>query len=601
MPNPLTRALRAYAADARAAATTAPVEVLLGVLVAVALSIAVRVDGNDKGFARVAASVAIAFPLVFTCSVLRLRGVLSAGARWGATAAILAACAAFGLFGFHPDRTADGWRWLMLATASALLLALTPALPWHARDRRRSWAFPWRLAERLLGVGAYAVALYAILAGAIQSVVTLFDLPQPDDLFADLAGAVFFALAPLIFVGGIGRLTAPPPDGVPVGVSRLGRWLYAPVLIIYLLILYAYAAKVLATGELPRNLVSPLVMAAGLIGLVGGVLLEPVHGDEEHRGLSALVRWLPALLLPLVPLAVWALLARLGQYGWTEFRYLRVGIVLVLGILAVMGTVRRLRGAPPLLSSVPALLAAMLVVSALGPWSAPAVSRRDQTARLRAELSRARIDPRTLPGRDPVMLDSARYRRVTTNIRYLANSHGPAAVRAVFPRLPDTATAAWDMPERLGLRPGCRRGRDERTEELKWDAGVPGLIAGTLLPLELRSNRPSTLGTGAAAVTATLTADSVLLSRAGWRAAGSVEAFRARLDRVAAQSCGPREWQVMSGPVDAGPPRIELRDAGGAVRAQVLVRNATLARQDTLRDGSPRRLIQVQGFVIVAP
>lgn len=600
MPNPLNRALRAYAADARAAATAAPVEVLLGLLVAVALSISLRAHSGEDDFLRVGASVAIAFPLVFGASVLYARGVVGAGARWAATAAILAACAAFGVFWFDPDLNAHAWRWLMLATGSALALALTAALPWKARDRRRSWAFAWRLSERLVGVGAYAVALYGILAGAIQAIISLFDLNKPDHLFGDLAGAVFFALAPLIFVGGIERLTAPPPDGVPAAVSRLGRWLYAPVLIIYLLILYAYAAKVLVTGELPRNLVSPLVMAAGLIGLVGGVLLEPVHGDEEHRGLSALVRWIPVLLAPLIPLALWALLARLGQYGWTEFRYIRVGVVVVLGVLAVMGSVRRFRGAPPLLSSVPALLAAMLVLGAVGPWSAPAVSRRDQTARLRTALARAKLDPRTLPASPPVTLDSAAYRGVTEGARYLANAHGRAAVQAVFPRLRDTTISSWDLADRLGLRMGCGSPAGARYEVVKWEGGVPGLIAGTLLPMDrLTKGEVTALALGRDSVRVWLTADSVLATAPGWRAGTAAAVLRGKVLAAAVESCGGR--QVPKVPLHGADALLSLRDERGAVRAQVLLRSATLGGAERTGGGTARPLTDLDGYLIVAP
>jgi cytochrome bd-type quinol oxidase subunit 2 len=385
VPNPLTRTLRAYAADARAAFRSAPVEVALGVLLAVTLSVQVRSKPfSEEDWQRVAASVALAFPLVFALSVLAARGVIGAAARWAGTAAVLAACAAFGWLGLHPEREADGWRWLLLAGAAVLLLAVTPALPWRERDRRRSWAFAWRVAVRGLGIGLYSVALFGVLAGAVEAVLSLFELRKPAHLYTDLAGAVFFAFAPWIFVGGIHRLSAPPPAGVPEGVSRLGRWMYVPVLVIYLAVLYAYAVKVLATGELPKNLVSPLVIAAGLIGLLGAVFLEPVHGDDEHRGVSLLVRAVPVLLLPLVPLALWALGARLGEYGWTEFRYVRMAAVAAIGVLGVIGTVRLVRRRRPMQGTVPAVFAAALLLSALGPWSAPAVSRRDQTARLRA-------------------------------------------------------------------------------------------------------------------------------------------------------------------------------------------------------------------------
>ncbi|HEY7768724.1 DUF4153 domain-containing protein [Longimicrobium sp.] len=574
MPNPLSRTLRAYAADARAAATSAPVEVLLGVLASVTFSVWLRnsADG-ETWWVRVATAVAIALPLVFAASVLRARGVISAAARWGATAAVLGVCAAFGALWMDPDRSAHGWRWFMLAAAAALVLGMTAGLPWRERDRRRSWSFAWRLAERLVGVVLYSVALYAILAGACGAVVNLFDLRTPEHLFGDLAGVVFFAVAPWIFVGGTHRLIAPPADaGVPLAVSRLGRWLYAPVLVIYLLILYAYALKVLATGELPKNLVSPLVIAAGMIGFVGAVLLEPVHGDDEHRGLALLVRWMPALLLPLLPLAFWAVLERLGQYGWTEFRYLRVTVLVVLSILAVLGTLRLVGRRPPLMSTIPVVMAAALLIGAIGPWGALAVSKRDQTARLRTALAEARIDPRRLPG-DTVTLDSALYERVVGSTRYLLEAHGRRALVAVVPSLPDSVSP-WEVARELGLRRGCGRDETWRAAPIGWEGGIAGVMGGVIVPVSAEDGRSTQIEAQGTAYRVTLAGERFGIEGAGWRA--EVSLARIRQQAMATRTSDCDGWMGPQAKLPSSAALLPLVDAQGRVRAQLLMETITV-------------------------
>ena len=582
MPSPLTRTLRAYAADARAAFAAAPVEVALGVVLAVLFSVQVRSRGFTEGeFARVAASVALAFPLVFALSVLRARGVATAAARWAGTAAVLAFCAAFGLWALHDDRAADWWRWLLLASAAVLLLVMTPAVPWRERDRRASWAFAWRVAVRVVGIGLYAAALYAVLAGAVAAVVSLFDLRDPEHLYGDLAGVVFFGFAPWIFVGGIHRLSAPAEPGVPEAVSRLGRWLYAPVLVIYLLILYAYAGKVLATGELPRNLVSPLVIAAGLIGLVGAVLLEPVHGDDEHRGVSLLARALPALLLPLVPLAAWALMARLGEYGWTEFRYVRLAAVASIGVLAVLGTIRLIRRRPPLLTAIPAVFAATLLLAAVGPWSAPAVSRRDQTARLRSALREARVDPRNLPP-DTVTVDSALFERINSGARYLVEAHGVRALQAVVPSVPDGTRAVWRMAEILRIRGGCRPDRLV-FGEIGWEGGVAGVMGGTVQEVVLTAADTVRLRMAGAPLRLWLHGDRIVVEAPGWRGEADASALQRAL-RARAASCDPARQRGMPR-LAAAEALLPLRDAAGTVRGQVLV--VHVGAGSTERPGRP--------------
>jgi hypothetical protein len=600
MPNPLTRTLRAYAADARAAFRSAPVEVALGILLAVALSRNVRsASFTDGEFVRLGASVVLAFPLVLALSVLAARGVLAPAARWMGTVATLIACALFGWFGLHDDRAGDGWRWALLFGTAVLVLLMTPALPWAARDRRGSWAFAWRLGVRILGIGLYSVALFAVLAGAVAAVVSLFELTEPDHLYSDLAGAVFFGFAPWILVGGIHRLFAPPPAGVPEAVSRLGRWLYAPVLVIYLAVLYAYAVKVLATGELPKNLVSPLVIAAGLIGLLGAVLLLPVHDDEEHRGVSMLVRAVPALLLPLVPLAAWALGARLGEYGWTEFRYVRLLAVVVIGILAVLGTVRLVRRRPPLFSIIPAVIAAALLLAAVGPWSAPAVSRRDQTARLRAELARARVDPLRLP-RDSVQVDSAAYARITSGARYLVDAHGVGALQAVVPGVPDDTRVVWDMGPPLGIRRGCRP-TDSAVSELAWGGGMPGIAGGTMAPLEVFDTQPARVAAGDS-LRATLANDRLRVAGPRWSAEADLVPLRRRLERTGA-GCGPGRESGRSGPrLSPAEALVPLLDASGAARGQVLVTLYQVGGPSN-RSDTPQQpgvhVRQVNGFLLV--
>lgn len=82
-------ALRAYFRDARDAFAHAPVEVVMSVALAVTSSIAIR-ERDAECWVRVFAAAVLPLPLVFGASVLRARSVLSAGARWGATALALA-------------------------------------------------------------------------------------------------------------------------------------------------------------------------------------------------------------------------------------------------------------------------------------------------------------------------------------------------------------------------------------------------------------------------------------------------------------------------------------------------------------------------------
>ncbi len=479
-------ALRAYAADARTAFRHAPVEVALGVLLALTLSVQLRNASPDtwEAWMRFAAGAWLALPVVFAASALRFRGAVSTPARWGITAAALALAFGYSAVVMDLEKEAEGWRLVLLGALSLSLLLLAPAFP-RGGERRRVWGFDARGVMRVIGVLVYGALLYGALAGAVAAVVNLFDLDRPAHLYEDLGAWIFYALVPWIAVGGLPRLVEGEDELPPLGLLA-GRLLYVPVLVLYLAILYAYVAKVLVTGEVPKNLLSPLVIAAGGLGFLGGLLLDPVHRDGRAPGLAKLIRVFPALLLPLLPLAGWAILQRLGQYGWTEFRYLRMAAVAVLAVLAVLGTVRLARRRPPLLTAVLLAMAVTAALAAIGPWSATAVSRESQLDRLRSGLRAAGLTPeqartRLKGGADTLRVDSAAYSTITGSARYLYQSHGPASLRPVLGEVPDTVKHGWDVARALRIMQACApQGQLTVDGARDWRPGVPLPVGGRL-------------------------------------------------------------------------------------------------------------------------
>jgi len=603
-------ALRAYFRDARDAFAHAPVEVLMGVALAVAFSVAVR-QRDAEWWEPVFAAAVLALPLVFGASVLRARGVLSAGARWGATALALACAGGYAASIFSPDLSSEGWRAAALAAAAWLALSLAAFPGEETGRRRRFWRFNAILLGRILAVGLYGAALFAALAGAVAAVTSLFELPKPDYLYQDLAGAVFFALVPWVVAGGLPVMAAEGDGRSPPAAVRLaGRYLYAVVLVVYLAILFAYTIKVAVTGDLPKNTLSPIVLFAGLAGLLGGIFLEPLQDDPESRGVARLVRLFPALLLPLLPLPIWAVGVRQDQYGWTEFRYLRLLVLVALAVLAVWGTVRLARRRAPLLSPVPAVLAAALLLGSVGPWSAQAVSRRDQSARLRAALAEAGLTrggrlvrPLVPPRKTAPSLTSLspeQYKRVTGTLTYLHDAHGAAAVGRVLGTDVRSYEHGWNVVGALAVRPGCDP-QVNRTLMGSLPEGTP-IPGGRGTIYLVSSNRPvpsarraPELKLEGSAVTVTMPGASPWTARADLSRLAPV--LRARSD----VDC---EMVVVSAVLDLQQARLPLTDAAGRARGELvvlLVSFGTEARGAQQRPGAPVRLARVEGMLILQP
>jgi hypothetical protein len=496
--------LRTLARDARDAFVHAPVEVLLGIAVAASFSWMLRGAGDRMDeWAPIFVAAVIALPLVFAASVLRARGVIPAAARWCATALALAAGAAYAAWGLDVHRGAEVWRAASLAGAAWLVLPLA-AFPGSVEGRRRRvWRFGALLVARMLTVGLYGAALFAALAGAVAAVASLFELSPPEELYQDLMGAIFFALVPAVVAGGLPALARDPRLGAAAhpAVRLLGRYLYALVLVIYLAILVAYTLRVAATAELPKNILSPIVLLAGLGGLLGALFLEPLQDDEDARGVARLVRVFPAVLLPLLPLPIWAVAVRQDQYGWTEFRFLRLVLLVALAVLAAWGTARLVRRRAPLLAPVPAALAAALLLASVGPWSAQAVSRRDQGERLRAALREAGlmrggrlVRPLLPPGKSaarPDTIPAELYQRIGGAILYLRAQHGPVAVERALGAPLGAYAVGWPLMQALGVHEGCRRGGQPYLgASLPLATAIP-VEAGTVLLVEPNRAQPA--------------------------------------------------------------------------------------------------------------
>lgn len=426
-------------ADARGAFRAAPVEAMLALLAAATFSVGIARETWPDTSSRLLVTFSLAIPATFAFTLLHALGALRAGMRWALSLAAVALAGAFAFGAYDPEYAAGEWQ-------HALLLLTASLLPFAAitlgADRDRSWWIQARLLLRVAVAAAYGVALFVGIAIAIFAIEQLFELDIDDDVYAHLAGWTFFALVPWIVVGGRAALigpTSPRAEGAR-RVARLAATFFAaPFAVGYTAILYAYAVRVAVTGEVPKNLLSPLVIGAGALWLLLAFLVEPIRADavEDSAGqgrdegestaaktsaeapgstaLTLLARWLPPALLPMLALGIWAVAVRIQQYGWTEFRYVRLAVLAALVVLAAAGTARllmRSRGrvahgnrAPLSWSAVPAVLALAMFLSAVGPWSAPAVALRSQKARLAAAIAQARQEGG--PPGGPIGEDSA--------------------------------------------------------------------------------------------------------------------------------------------------------------------------------------------------
>jgi len=241
---------------------------------------------------------------------------------------------------------------------------------------------------------------------------------------------------------------------VPELWRRLATAIGAPFVTVMLAILAAYELSAVAHGDLPHNLLSPLIMAAGFVGFVSTLIISSVLADAppaapltpaiQHGWTRPwtirLTRAFPLVLCALLPMACWALWRRVDEHGLTPFRVVRAHGLACLVVLSLAGTVRWFRGRPPLAWEVPAAILAFALGAAFGPLSATELSIASQARALGALLDRAGVGREVVADRRPpaplyvemsvmtVRINDA----IKERIRVLARLGGEPALRRVL-------------------------------------------------------------------------------------------------------------------------------------------------------------------------
>ncbi|HEY0671323.1 MAG TPA: DUF4153 domain-containing protein [Longimicrobiales bacterium] len=460
---------RAYLRDAVTAFDRAPTEVGLSVLAAALLSYALEIRAFPA-WVQVGVALFITFAFAWTGTLLHALRAISWRHRWlltvfGAVCAVL-----YLLLVDNLELEAEGWRALLLAAGSALLMLAAPG--WvnaGSEGSLRLRRINARFLLRTIGIALYGLALFGGLALALAAIEQLFELKLDAEIYGHVFGWIMLVLVPWVVVGGLDDYVQPLDlvSDVARVAFRLVSFLVPPLVVLYFAILFVYAVRILVTGEMPKNLVSPMVLAAGLLTALAAILFDPAPADARNG--ARILRAAPALFLLLVPLGLWALFVRIDDYGWTEFRLLRVLLLILLFGLAVFATVQLVRRHAFTIRAIPLILGAGFILSAIGPWSVLAIARRDQQDRLADALSEAQIDPAQPLSSDTTHREVPRelYDRINDIAFYLQHHFGADALPVAG--APATDRGMWSLADHFRLMPAA-------------DDTLPGFVYGSLPP-----------------------------------------------------------------------------------------------------------------------
>ena len=249
----------------------------------------------------------------------------------------------------------------------------------NSKQENGFWNYNKGLFIRFATVYLYALVLYAGLAFSLYSLELLFDIDLHYELFGELWIFISVLFSSWFFVSGI-------PENLddlekeleyPKGLKTFGQYILLPLVLLYCVILFAYGAKIVLVWDWPKGMVTYMISAYSVLGILTFLLLYPWGKVEGTAWVKKFSKLFYILMLPLVVLLFLAVSIRISEYGITINRYLVVVMGIWLAMVSLYFSVGKTN-----IKFVPTSLAAILIVMMIGPWGMFSISEKSQSDRL---------------------------------------------------------------------------------------------------------------------------------------------------------------------------------------------------------------------------
>ena len=298
---------------------------------------------------------------------------------------------------------------------------LTENEPFVLRNVQMAWSL-----ARALVIAGILYLLYCAIAYTIQS---LFGISYDswDGWYGQVAVVLFCGLALVLF------FAMEDEPGTP-NISRFGfvllNWVLTPALLIYMVILYIYAAKILFTWNLPKGGVAIMVSVFIVVVFIAKMLQlltdrQPFRWFYDHFSLFA---------LPLLVLFWTGVVRRLSDYGLTESRYY---LILLGGLMTLVVVVFLFQNRHGYFALAALSLFVTVLLVCVPALSGKRIAQRAQIQRVRTiakQLDRLNDDG-TLRLPKPDASDTmyaAEHRKLYQSLEYLDNRYDTATLKREF-------------------------------------------------------------------------------------------------------------------------------------------------------------------------
>ncbi len=265
-------------------------------------------------------------------------------------------------------------RYVLYVIALHLSIAFAPFMV--KGEYNGFWQYNKIIFIRILTTALYTGVLYAGIALAILAVDQLFKVDIDEETYGDLWFFLAGVFNTWFFLAGVPRNYSELDlsTDYPKGLKIFTQYVLLPLVTLYLIILYAYEAKIFITADWPVGWVAYLVLGFSIAGILSLLLVWPVRNDEGQAWIKTYSRFFYFALFPLILLLFLAIFKRIAQYGITENRYFILALALWLLFIATYSLLSKVKS----IKLIPVSLCIITLLTSFGPWGAFSVSKRSQ-------------------------------------------------------------------------------------------------------------------------------------------------------------------------------------------------------------------------------
>lgn len=329
-----------------------------------------------------------------------------------------------------PDKFSTFELSMRIVSINLGLIFLVIYLPYHKdNDLTAFWQYTKTLFLRLMTTYLFTMILYFGLSLALLAIDSLFGVKIDGDLYLYLFIVLTGFFAPVFFTGGLKKDYSVFSTELvyPKALKFLVLYILLPIVVLYMLILYVYATKIIILWQFPSGWVSNLVLSFSIVGLISFFLTYPLRNSENKfiSGFFKLYFW---FMLPLIALLFVAIFKRIGVYGITELRYYVMLLAFWLAFISIYLIITKYKD----LKIIALSFFIIAVFTSFGPWGAFSVSKKSQLNRFEKILTENNMIKDGLIVKSDSIVDKKTNRNLSSIVSYIVHYHDVKSLQKYF-------------------------------------------------------------------------------------------------------------------------------------------------------------------------